>query len=890
MDDAPPTAVDDAATVAEDVPATAVDVLANDTDTDGGLMQVGSVTQPANGAVVITGGGTGLTYQPNADACNTPPGTTLDTFTYTLTPGGSSATVTVTVTCIDDNPVAVDDAATVTEDDPATAISVLANDTDVDAGPISIASVTQPANGTVVITGGGTGVTYQPDANTCNTPPGTTLDTFTYTLTPGGDTATVSMSVTCADDNPVAVADAATVVEDSGPNAIGVLTNDTDVDAGAISIASVTQPANGTVVITGGGAGLTYAPNPNYCNTPPGTILDTFSYTLSPGSSSTTVSVSVTCVDDGPVAVTDAATVAEDSGASAIGVLGNDPDIDGGPISIGSVTQPANGAVVITGGGTGLTYAPNLNYCNNPPGTTLDTFTYTLTPGGSTATVSVTVTCVNDGPLVDLNGPTPAGTGFAVTFTEGDPPLLLADGVDPDAATISDVDSTTLTTLTVTLTNLLDATFEVLDANVTGFPNISKAYDATTNPLQGVLTLSTVTPQPVADFQAVLRTVTYQNTDADPDTTARSVSFVASDGTDSGAPATATVTVVAVDVPPVAVVDSATVAEDSGATAIDVLANDTDVDGGTKLVSSVTQPANGTVAITGGGTGLTYQPNPNYCNTPPGTTLDSFTYTLTPGSSSTTVTMTVTCSDDNPVAVADAATVAEDSGANAVNVLANDTDTDGGSDLDQLGDPAGEWRGGHHRRRNGPHLRPEPELLQHPAGHVARHLHLHPDAGRQLDDGDDDGHLRRRQPGGGGRRGDGGGGRSDDRDQRPGQRHRRRRRRVLGDGRDPARERHGGDHRRRNRPDLPAERELLQHAARHEPRHLHLHAHAGQRHRDGDGDVSPASTTTRWRWPMQRRCSRTRAPLPSPSSPTTPTSTAAPSSSVRSPSRPTAWW
>ena len=47
------------------------------------------------------------------------------------------------------------------------------------------------------------------------------------------------------------------------------------------------------------------------------------------------------------------------------------------------MTQPANGTVVITGGGTGLTYDPSANYCNEPPGTTPDTFTYTLN-GGST--------------------------------------------------------------------------------------------------------------------------------------------------------------------------------------------------------------------------------------------------------------------------------------------------------------------------------------------------------------------------------------------------------------------------------------------------------------------------------------------------------------------------
>ena len=72
-------------------------------------------------------------------------------------------------------------------------------------------------------------------------------------------------------------------------------------------------------------------------------------------------------------------------------MLANDTDPDGGTELVTGVTQPANGTVAITGGGTGLTYAPNANYCNNPPGTTLDTFEYTIT-GGSKATVSATVT------------------------------------------------------------------------------------------------------------------------------------------------------------------------------------------------------------------------------------------------------------------------------------------------------------------------------------------------------------------------------------------------------------------------------------------------------------------------------------------------------------------
>ncbi|MFL6262102.1 MAG: IPTL-CTERM sorting domain-containing protein, partial [Thermoanaerobaculia bacterium] len=396
----PPVANDDTATVTEDAAATPINVLANDTDPESDPFTIASVTQPANGTVAITGGGTGLTYKPNANYCNQPPGTALDTFTYTLTPGSDSATVTVTVTCVDDNPVAVNDTATVAEDSGATAVNVLANDTDPDGGAKSITSVTQPANGTVAITGGGTGLTYQPNANYCNSPSGSP-DTFTYTLTPGGSTATatVSMTVTCADDPPTAVGDAATVSEDSGANAINVLANDTDIDGGPKSVTSVTQPANGVVAITGGGTGVSYTPNANYCNQPPGTTLDTFTYTLTPGGTTATVTVTVTCADDAPVAVADAATVSEDSGANAINVLANDTDVDGGPISVASVTQPANGAVAITGGGTGVSYTPNADYCNQPPGTALDTFTYTLTPGSSSTTVTVTVTCVDDPPV-----------------------------------------------------------------------------------------------------------------------------------------------------------------------------------------------------------------------------------------------------------------------------------------------------------------------------------------------------------------------------------------------------------------------------------------------------------------------------------------------------------
>jgi len=468
---APLTAVNDAATLTEDASATAVSVLANDTPS-AATKTITSRTQPANGNVVIIGGGTGLTYQPHANYCNNPPGSSPDTFTYTIN-GSSTATVSMTVNCVDDPPVAVNDSATVSEDAVATAVAVLSNDTDVDGGPKTITARTQPGNGNVVITGGGSGLTYQPNANYCNTPSGP-ADTFTYTLN-GGDSATVSMTVNCVDDPPVAVDDSATINEDSPATAISVLANDTDTDGGPKTITSRTQPANGNVVITGGGTGLTYQPNSNYCGP------DSSTYTLN-GGDSATVSVTVNCVDDLPVAVNDLAAVTGNSGATALDVLSNDTDVDGGPKSISNVVQPGHGTAAITGSGTGLTYTPTPGYCG------ADSFTYTLN-GGDSATVSLTVDCGR---------------------------------------------------------------------------------------------------------------------------------------------------------PPTAVGDSATVAQGSGPNLIDVLANDTDTDGGPKLIDLVTQPGGGSVVITQGDAAITYAPHAGYCNSVPGMGLDSFNYTLN-GGSTAAVTVTVTC-------------------------------------------------------------------------------------------------------------------------------------------------------------------------------------------------------------------------------------------------------
>jgi hypothetical protein len=399
----PPVANDQSVTTDEDVLVT---ITLTGSDPDGDSLAFSILSGPSHGSLgplnPLSPTSAEVDYTPDLNYSGS------DSFSFQVDDGnGGTATgvVSITVQAVDDAPAAVDDTATVTEGSGASLIDVLANDTDVDGGSKSIASATQPANGTVVVAPDGLSLTYQPNPGYCNTPPGTTLETFTYTLSPAGSTptATVTVTVNCVDDAPTAVADSATVPEDAPATPIDVLANDTDPDGGPRSIASVTQPANGTVEIANDALSVTYRPHADYCNTPPGTALETFSYTLSPAGSTptATVTVSVTCVDDAPAAVADTATVPEDAPATVINVLANDTDLDGGPKNIASVTQPANGTVSITGGGTGLTYQPSPNYCNNPPGT-FDTFTYTLSPTGATptATVSVSVTCVNDAPLL----------------------------------------------------------------------------------------------------------------------------------------------------------------------------------------------------------------------------------------------------------------------------------------------------------------------------------------------------------------------------------------------------------------------------------------------------------------------------------------------------------
>ncbi|MEZ5728592.1 MAG: FG-GAP-like repeat-containing protein [Burkholderiaceae bacterium] len=193
---------------------------------------------------------------------------------------------------------------------------------------------------------------------------------------------------------------------------------------------------------------------------------------------------------------------------------------------------------------------------------------------GSSSEFAVDVVAVDPAPELELDANDSSGAGggnFSATFTENGGPVSIAD-ID---ATVADPDSANLDSITVTITNLLDGASEVLAAN-TGGTSITASYV----PGTGVLTLSG--SDTLANYQQVLRTITYDNTAEALNTAARVVSFVANDGSFSSATVSTTVTVAAVNDPP-SLIDttafSAHIVTSTAGSPDSVVAADLDADG-----------------------------------------------------------------------------------------------------------------------------------------------------------------------------------------------------------------------------------------------------------------------------------------------------------------------
>jgi putative cell wall-binding protein len=629
----PPVAVDDEYTVAEDnilvvdLPPGPPDnlLLDNDSDPEGdaiawmeGMPAVPFLT--ANGTVFpIVGGAGEFFYLPDPDFNGS------DTFTYhvyeTATPDGfisNTATVTITVTPVNDPPVAADDYYAVDEDDVLFANSVLNNDSDpVEADPIMAGLQTLPAHGDLVFNEPAGTFIYVPEDDYFG------LDWFTYACSDGldSDVATAYISVDPVYDDPVILqgSSVSTSTPEDTTKLVSLEATDTDGDPLTWSLGS--DPEHGAATVATGPAGsttVTYTPDPDYNG------LDSFEVIVSDGMGGTDVvliSVTVTPVNDPPVAMPDMYVVPEDTTITvpAPGVLDNDYDVDM------DVMWWMPGAAPLNGNWWPISPDGAFAYRGDPDWNGTDYFTYhteDVGPWSSSAmtTVTIVVTPVNDPPH-DLD------------LSDSDVDENLPAGSVVGTVTPYDIDSTEFT-------YSLEPT--------------SAPFEMAGNELRTAMPLN-------YEMQA-----------------SYGVTITVDDGDGGLYSEPATITVNDVNDVPVAMDDSFVTSEDTTlvVAAPGFMANDSDEDSDTLTAVLGAGPYNGSLVASLTSGGITYTPDPNWFG------IDSFEYAVSDGTTrSTTVTVSieVLSVNDVPVGTEDGYAMKEDTVLTVVSpgVLDNDFDVEG---------------------------------------------------------------------------------------------------------------------------------------------------------------------------------------------------------------------
>jgi gliding motility-associated-like protein len=382
-----PIALNDAKSTDEDN-AVDIPVLSNDTDVDDVLngSMIVIVATPSHGAVSVNTATGVVSYTPSTNYNGN------DSFTYQVKDAGNAlsnvATVSIVVSPVNDNPISNMDLAT-TPEDIAILIPVLANDTDVENGldVSTLVILTGPTNGSAVVEPATGKILYTPSTNFSGS------DSFTYAVkdSEGAATApaTVTITVTPVNDLPTANPDLATTQEEIAVS-IPVLANDTDID-GTLDLSSlviVTGPANGSAVVDPSTGEVLYTPSKDFTGN------DSFVYTVEDNqggiSAPATVTITVTPVNDPPVAVDDAA-ITDKNLTVHVHILENDYDVDNDviPTSVVIVSNPTHGTIVFNPSTGVASYTPESGFLGS------DLFTYTIQdPGGlisSPATVTITV-------------------------------------------------------------------------------------------------------------------------------------------------------------------------------------------------------------------------------------------------------------------------------------------------------------------------------------------------------------------------------------------------------------------------------------------------------------------------------------------------------------------
>lgn len=368
-------------------------------DVDGDALSFEVVGIPTHGT--ITGSAPSLQYTPD------PGFTGDDAITYRVSDGQLTSTPATLHLHVSPGAPPVASAGAVSGDEDHQ-LDVVLHASDPDGDAVAFTVVTPPAHGTL----GGTA----PDLIYTPAPDFNGDDALEFSVSDGfftSGTASVAIHVAPVNDPPVATPQAVPATEDTS---VEIALDGSDVDGDPLTFQITTAPAHGTLTGPTGGK-VVYRPALNY-NGP-----DSFTFVASDGkatSTPATVTLQVASVDDPPVAMSFAHTLAEDT-PNAVTLVGS--DVEGDPLSFAIATPPAHGT--LNGTPPNLTYIPAADYNGD------DSFTYTVSDGALTSdpgTVTLHVTPVNDAPVaVDSTVTTDEDT--AVDFT------LQASDVDGQALT-----------------------------------------------------------------------------------------------------------------------------------------------------------------------------------------------------------------------------------------------------------------------------------------------------------------------------------------------------------------------------------------------------------------------------------------------------------------------
>ena len=393
-----PVARDDASATDEDTPLV-LEVRGNDSDADGDVLTVSIITAPAHGALTLQPDGT-LRYTPDIDFNGG------DSFGYQVSDGTLSsnpATVTITVMPVNDAPVALTDTA-VTSRNRSVTIDVLANDTDVETGPLIVSIVGNPTHGTVVLTTADK-VVYTPDAGYAG------ADSFSYRASDGAlfsNPASVAITVNAANSAPVAVNDSFATDEDT-PLVFDMRLNDSDAETGVLVATVQSAPQHGRVVARGDGA-FEYVPDANYNGA------DSFTYRVSDGaldSNIATVNLTVRAIDDAPVLSPIADQQVNEGQTLTLALTAS--DVDAGDTLVFSLDSAPAGAT--------LTPAGQLSW-TAPDGPASASFTVRVRDqAGASSLQTFQVAVVNLPPQVQASGAATVNVGqtFELTMAYTDP-------------------------------------------------------------------------------------------------------------------------------------------------------------------------------------------------------------------------------------------------------------------------------------------------------------------------------------------------------------------------------------------------------------------------------------------------------------------------------------